>query len=210
MKNVTANRRQAERKARISSILNAARKVFYKEGYLGTTIRKIAYEAELSQGAIYRFFRGIDEIYAEILLDQFHIIDEALEKGIAEGKTPTGKIKCMTQRYLEYYLTFPESYDLFLFGNAGWRRVGLKQEIVSRLDEAISGNLRFVMIVLEEGIAEGTFKISDIGKTAYLLWTAIEGLIVNHRRNLLENTNWDIRELIEDQIDILLNGILIR
>ena len=210
MKEVTARRRQAEREERSSSILNAARKVFYKEGYFGTTIRKIAYEAELSQGAIYRFFKGIDEIYAELLLDQFQIIDRVLEKGIAEGESPTSKIKCMAQRYFEYYLAYPESYDLFLFGNVGWRRVGLKQELVKRLDEALSGNLRFIEVVLAEGITQGTFEISDSRKMAYLLWTAIEGMIVNHRRNMLENAGWDIRELVEDQVDLLLNGILVR
>ena len=206
----TARRRQAEREGRIASILNAARTIFYREGYAGTTIRKIAYEAELSQGAIYRFFNGIDEIYAELLLDQFKLIDTALEKGEAEGKSLVGKIKCIFRCYFEYYMDNPESYDLFIFSNAGWRRVGLRPEIIAKLDRAIARSLSFIEAVISEGMKNGEIKQGSSAKTACLLWMAIEGIIVVHRRNLLENSGWDVRELVERQIDILLDGIMIR
>jgi AcrR family transcriptional regulator len=210
MNDVTARRRQAEREERISTISKAARTIFYQEGYAGTTIRKIAYEAELSQGAIYRFFKGIDEIYAELLLDQFKLIDVALEKGKAEGESLAGKIKCLFRRYFEYYLDNPESYDLFLFSNAGWRRVGLNPEIIARLDQAMGRSLSFIEAVISEGMESGEIKRGNSAKTACLLWMAIEGIIVVHRRNLLENSGWDIRDLVERQIEILLEGIMVR
>jgi hypothetical protein len=43
--------------------MNAAMMVFLKKGYLGTKIRDIALEAQLSPGLIYFYFRGKDEIY---------------------------------------------------------------------------------------------------------------------------------------------------
>ena len=210
MKEVTARRRQAEREGRISAILQAAGKVFFQEGYSGTTIRKIAYEAELSQGAIYRFFKGIDAIYAELLLDQFQLIDAALEKGMAEGKSIAEKIKYMMRRYFEYYLNNSEWYDLFLLSSAGWRRVGLDPEITARLDQAISHSLSFVETIVSEGMANGEIKRGDSSKLASLLWMALEGIVVVHRRNLLENSGWDILGLVEDQIDMLLHGILVQ
>lgn len=210
MKTVTARRRKAERERRISTILKAARTIFYHEGYAGTTIRKIAYEAELSQGAIYRFFKGIEEIYAELLLDQFKLIVAALEKGEAEGESLVGKIKCIFRRYFEYYLDYPESYDLFLFSSAGWRRVGLNPEIIAKLDREMSRSLSFIEAVISEGMETGEIKQGNSAKTAYLLWMAIEGIIVVHRRNLLENSGWDIREMVERQVDILLGGIMAR
>jgi TetR/AcrR family transcriptional regulator, fatty acid metabolism regulator protein len=209
MNEVTARRRQAEREERISTILKAARTIFYQNGYTGTTIRKIAYEAELSQGAIYHFFKGIDEIYAELLLDQFKLIDVALEKGKAEGESLVGKIKCIFRRYFDYYLDYPESYDLFLFSNAGWRRVGLNPEIIARLDEAMGRSLSCIEAVISEGMESGEIKRGNTAKTAYLLWMAIEGIIVVHRRNLLENSGWDIRDLVERQMEILLEGITV-
>lgn len=210
MNKATARRRQAEREGRISTILKAARTIFYQEGYTGTTIRKIAYEAELSQGAIYRFFKGIDEIYAELLLDQFKLIDVALERGQAEGESLSGKIKCMLRRYLEYYLDNPESYDLFLFSNAGWRRVGLNPEITAKMDRAIARSLSLMEAVISEGMESGEIKQGDSARTAWLLWMAVEGTIVVHRRNLLENSGWDIRELVKRQIEILIEGIIAR
>ena len=145
-----------------------------------------------------------------MLLDQFKLIDVALEKGKAEGESLAGKIKCLFRRYFEYYLDNPESYDLFLFSNAGWRRVGLNPEIIARLDQAMGRSLSFIEAVISEGMESGEIKRGNSAKTACLLWMAIEGIIVVHRRNLLENSGWDIRDLVERQIEILLEGIMVR
>ncbi len=60
-------RRQGiERKERRERILNAAREVFFRKGYIGATMRDIALEAEFSPGLIYHYFKNKDDIYASI------------------------------------------------------------------------------------------------------------------------------------------------
>ena len=55
-----ARRQEIERRERRERILNAARNVFFKKGYIGASMRDIALKAELSPGLIYHYFKNKD------------------------------------------------------------------------------------------------------------------------------------------------------
>ena len=48
-------------------ILNVARKKFVLYGYYGTTIREIAFDAEVNKGAIHYYFRSKDKLYGQVV-----------------------------------------------------------------------------------------------------------------------------------------------
>ena len=83
LKEALARRQETERQERRTRILDAGRRVFLKKGYLGTSIRAIAVEAELSPGLIYFYFAGKDEIYGRICEEAFHIAIDLLERASA-------------------------------------------------------------------------------------------------------------------------------
>jgi AcrR family transcriptional regulator len=70
---------------RRAQILDAAAVCFSRRGFHQTTMQDICEEADLSPGAVYRYFRGKEEIIEAIctLRQQQNsaIIDEAMEKG---------------------------------------------------------------------------------------------------------------------------------
>jgi AcrR family transcriptional regulator len=57
---------QAHLDARRRQILDAARRCFLRNGFHATSMQDVLAEAELSAGAVYRYFRGKDEIIAAI------------------------------------------------------------------------------------------------------------------------------------------------
>ena len=65
-------RRKREKEGRKKAILRAARKLFFEKGLQSITVENIAKEAELSKGAVYLYFKGKEEIYAQILLASVH------------------------------------------------------------------------------------------------------------------------------------------
>ncbi|RIH64203.1 TetR/AcrR family transcriptional regulator [Mariniphaga sediminis] len=48
-------------------ILNVARKKFVLYGYYGTTIREIAFDAEVNKGTIHYYFRSKDKLYGQVV-----------------------------------------------------------------------------------------------------------------------------------------------
>jgi AcrR family transcriptional regulator len=57
---------EAHLEARRNHILEAAARCFSRQGFGGTTIQAICAEAELSTGAVYRYFKSKDEIITAI------------------------------------------------------------------------------------------------------------------------------------------------
>lgn len=66
-------------------IIDAAISLFSKQGVSSVTIRDVAKEAGISQGTIYRYFRGRDDLFVAVFNREvgklFRKIDEEMEKG---------------------------------------------------------------------------------------------------------------------------------
>ncbi len=53
-------RKQREREARRSAIINTAMKIFLKKGLANTTMEEIAEKAEYSKAVLYLYFKNVD------------------------------------------------------------------------------------------------------------------------------------------------------
>jgi AcrR family transcriptional regulator len=137
MNEILTRGKQSERKERSDRILSAARKVFLEKGYFKTNIRDIAREAKLSPGAIYYYFRGIDELYAELCDEAFTTINQILDKAAKTNLSSFMKIKDMAHALAKFYTTQPGYFDLFAISNLDWRRERLNKELTDRLDQAL-------------------------------------------------------------------------
>lgn len=74
-----------EKEARRSDILAAAKKVFARKGYHGTTIAEIAKTAKLSYGSIYWYFDSKDALFHELMESEA----QALRRHVTEALTTT-------------------------------------------------------------------------------------------------------------------------
>jgi AcrR family transcriptional regulator len=208
MQDILEKRRHSERMERRDRILGAAKTVFLQKGYFKTNIRDIAKAATLSPGAIYYYFGGIDEIYAEICEGSFQMINQFLERECKKKLSPLKKLENMSNSFSRFYVEHPEYFDLFAFSDLGWKRVGLKEELASRLDQALKKAISIVQTVIEEGIRKGEMNnLGDSRQISYALWSGIEGALSINRRGLLENADFEIAELIKTQMRMTLKGL---
>src|SRR5215475_11818800 len=58
---------EAIREQRRTQILFSAAKVFARKGYAGTKIPDLAVAAEMSQGLLYRYFAGKEEVFSSLV-----------------------------------------------------------------------------------------------------------------------------------------------
>jgi AcrR family transcriptional regulator len=206
---VLARRQEADRQERRDRILNAGRKVFFKKSYLGATIRDIALEAELSPGLIYHYFKGKDEIYGSICQEAFHRLLDMLKKAKDIPGTPNEKLINIGTAYVRFYSDYPEYFDIISFKELGFKKVGLSDEIIQRLDELSYQSLSITNDIVCKGMEMGAISRDvDAWKVTFALWAAIEGIIFIHKRGYLETFNIDLEELIALQFRIVTKGAM--
>jgi AcrR family transcriptional regulator len=100
------SRKGAETRARL---IDAAREVFERDGFLTARISDIAAAAGLSQGSFYHYFDSKEQIFREVAeaQEQRLTAPDDTEAGdaadAADGESPRAVIRRANRRYLEHY-----------------------------------------------------------------------------------------------------------
>lgn len=168
----------AERRRRRvrEAILQAAERVFAKEGEAGLSIRRLADEIDYSPAAIYKYFGSKTELVDELkeaffanLLGQVDTMRDAVRAFPAMARD------CVSA-YVRTALKKPHHYA------AAFSNIGDDQEH----DEAASGDFGasnkgraflYLQDMVAEGVAQGHFRADlNPNEAAKSLWTASHGL----------------------------------
>lgn len=76
-----------------SEIMRAAKELFLKYGLNKTTIDEIAGSARKSKATIYQFFNNKEEIFVEILMEEFRSLNDFVISEINKQKNSTDELK---------------------------------------------------------------------------------------------------------------------
>ena len=86
------------------TILNAARLVFARHGYVGMRMADVAEEAGLSMGALYRYFKNKEDLFANLIEDIHEILLESSKVQKADFKNDPYEALLESNRgYLRHY-----------------------------------------------------------------------------------------------------------
>jgi len=141
-----------------SSILAAAETLFSELGYEGTSTRQIAKESGANMSMINYYFGSKEGVFLEIMnrrLENFKaeltIIDEYK---ISQMEKLFKVIEGYTKRILSN----------ISFHKMMHRELSLAQrpEMYCKVKDAMTGNLRVIEKIIQDGIAEGSFRQVDI------------------------------------------------
>lgn len=152
-------RREKDRVSR-EHILDAAEHVFGNHGFHDATLKAVAERAEFSVGALYGFFEGKDDLFAQVLERQGNaLLDQ--QQAAAEGATSAReKVHRMVDTQIDYFRSRPDFYRLFQreLGGASW---SLRASLNERGYERYRSVLEFEEGVFAEGVAAGEFRDED-------------------------------------------------
>ena len=175
----TAERRNREKKRREEDILDAAEKVFFGKGFDNSTMDDVAAEAELSKGALYKYFTSKNELCTGIVSRSMRIIIEYFEEASVSG-TCSGleRLKQICLSFLDFYRKNPKYYCALQ--NYRHHRSGCGAESVV-LKDTIEENVR-INAILEAAVRDGISDMSvnpmsDPSKSAAMLWGDVNGII---------------------------------
>ncbi|MDR3511081.1 MAG: TetR/AcrR family transcriptional regulator [Caulobacteraceae bacterium] len=196
----SARKAKGDGHLRRAEILQAAERIFLRDGYQGATIRKIADEVGVSSTALYMHFRDKDEILLEIC-------EGAISALLAQNTEIAGRpidsvsrVRLMLDAYMRFGLDNPNTYWLTFCSSPDEISPGKRtaaSELGARCYERFKGTIADVA-------KEGRLR-SGVDIAAQVLWGACHGVVT--LRIGRPNVDWAADdELITVLLDSLFQG----
>ncbi|HLN61860.1 MAG TPA: TetR/AcrR family transcriptional regulator [Symbiobacteriaceae bacterium] len=147
-------------------LMNAARELFIEQGYEQTTMSNIAKRANVAQGTSYIYFSSKQEILMAIMREMLETLAEAIQSLADRTDLPAPAV---LRQSMNHCLTLvsqqtPVVEAVFLRAN---------YSLPSQLLEQIAPTLLpIITSIIENGVREGSMKVTHPRLAADFLWTA--------------------------------------
>lgn len=89
-------------------ILDAAIRVFARQGFHATRVSDIADEAGVAYGLVYHYFRSKDEVLNELFVERWSLLLAAIEETDRTGAAPREKLAAVASFIVDSYQHDPE------------------------------------------------------------------------------------------------------
>jgi len=175
----TRARRKREKEERRQSILQAAREVFFKNGFHRATVDSVAERAEVSKGTVYLYFESKETILAHLLLEGLDELVGKLEQAYAaeESLPADERLQRLGRAYLRFFEEEPEYFRLLVAMDRGRFQDSVEPEVYQSVLSASLEGLDWVERAIQQGIDEGIFCCCDVRLAASILWATMNGAL---------------------------------
>jgi TetR/AcrR family transcriptional regulator len=180
-------------------VLDAAQRVFERDGLEKTTIRAIAKEAGCTTGAIYPWFAGKETIYGVLLDESLQRLHAHLAGAAASGP-PEAAARDAIRAFFGYYAERRTDFSLgmYLFQGLGPRGLGRE------MDEKLNARLRQCIDLI--GLALARTKSWD-AQTVLVeqmnVFTYLMGLLLLLHTHRLKSLGQQADALLDDYCHVL-------
>jgi len=89
-------------------ILDAAIRVFARQGFHSTRVSDIADEAGVAYGLVYHYFKSKEEVLNELFTERWSLLLAAIDEADAEGRPPRAKLEAVAAFIIQSYRHDPE------------------------------------------------------------------------------------------------------
>jgi AcrR family transcriptional regulator len=201
--------RREEKKAESRRrILESAREVFFRDGFMAANLDEVADKAGVAKGTLYRYFESKAELYVAVLGHNGAIFEEKMRATIRPGVPPAEQLRHTARWYFDHYLQNRDYFQIFwaIENQAviGELPAGVVEEVASLWERC----LKIIAEILEAGVKEGVFRECDAWEVANVLWTLANGLIQTERsatRRRLRRI--PVEQAFDDALTIVLRGL---
>ena len=180
-------------------LLNAARAVFERQGYLDARLSDITTEAGMSAGSFYTYFDSKEAIFAAVVAS---VEDEMLHPDMVEvtgSADPVAIIRASNRAYLSSYAKYAKF--MRLLNEVSSIDEGFREVRRLRGEAFIKRNARSIADLQERGLA-------DASVDALLASAFLSGMVgrAAYSRFVLGET-WDIEDMVETLTTLWVNAL---
>jgi TetR/AcrR family fatty acid metabolism transcriptional regulator len=183
-----------------NKILEAATRVFAREGFHNAKIENVAKEAGVAHGTVYLYFGGKDDLLISIFQENLEELVEYVSSEIEKEANAEDKLRKMISLQIELIETNSELAELMLveFPQTGkFLNNGVIHDLAAYID--------MIANILKEGVAEGAFDDSiDVNVVATVIYSGIQGIAT---RWILEEMKYPLNKVANEISEVFLSGI---
>lgn len=165
-------------KERRIEVLDAAKKLFFENGYRGTTIEQVAREAGYSKRTVYLDYRNKDDLFMSVCAEGGELLLKTLEEVPADELS----VETSLERYLDIYVAFSREqreYFRIFFGETTQEILAnCSAGVLARLANLERACLAVIVNLMERAIAEGDIPPVDPWDTAGIFTGTATGIIL--------------------------------
>jgi AcrR family transcriptional regulator len=190
-------------------ILDAALDVIVKEGYSSLTMRRLATRLSMTAPNIYNYYRSKDEIYINLVIRGFSMLNVILKEIIDEASEPYSRAKKLAKAYITFGINNSSYYDImFTYPTPKYNDfIGTALEKLSEIEYKLS--MGIVDFVIKE-IASFTGKKhtdKDVRLDLIAVWSMLHGMVSLYNSRIIEYTTDNPNDIYDSLIDAFLTRL---
>jgi len=201
--------RAAKKAVQRQNILEAAREVFFRDGFVHANLDEVAQLAQVAKGTLYRYFENKGELYVAVLVLNGEIFEARLREAAASSEDPAEQIRRIGEFYYDHWTRNREHFQIF-WALENQPVIGdLPTGVVEQVTTLWENCLAILAEVIRGGVQRGSFAACDEWVAANVLWTTSNGMIqsetITSRRSTVADR--DPRELFQAMVEMMLRAL---
>ena len=189
-----------EKNNKYHQILEAAVKVFARQGFYQSTIAQIAKEAGVADGTIYLYFKNKDDILVQFFSYRTKQVFESFREEVDRAKASSDKLRNLVRRHLAEFQRDRDGAVVYQVETHQSSRLAEEQirEMSQMYRDLISG-------IVEQGQQEGTIrKDLYVGLVKRFIIGAVDEVINTW---LHSNGEYDLVSMADPLVELFMTGI---
>jgi len=189
-----------DRAAKVQRILEAAVRVFARQGFHQSTVAQVAREAGVADGTIYNYFRNKDDILIQFFAVRAAQVFARFRSTVGQGENALDKLRLLLRAHLEEFQRDPDMAVVYETETHQRRR--LAEEQIRSMAKTYQDILAEI---IEQGQEEGLFRRNlYTGLVKRLVLGAVQETISSWLRS---GRPYDLVSMADPLVDLLLYGI---
>jgi AcrR family transcriptional regulator len=185
-------RKEREREARRSAILDAAEFVFKSKGFANATMDEIAKKAELAKGTIYLYYKSKEELQIGLVMRGLDLMSEEFRIAAERVDTAFEKLLTMGDAYWRFANTYPFYFATMHLMDVPKTEEEISEEPLRDLQNKTNAVWDSMIALIEQAKMEGKV-LPEVNPLAFamLLWMdTTSTLRFGHKLQANPNPSW--------------------
>jgi len=204
---MSRDQKKAESRRRI---LEAARDVFFRDGFMSANLDEMAEKAGVAKGTLYRYFESKADLYVAVLTNNYEIFHQQMTQAGQQGDSGLARVRSIAQFYFDHWMNHPDYFQIFWAIDNESVIGDLPKDVIEKIAEFWERNLNVMHDALLFGVERGEFVECDTWEIATMLWSVADSLIESdNTRARRQIRRRPLAPLFMHAVDVILRGILI-
>jgi TetR/AcrR family transcriptional regulator, fatty acid metabolism regulator protein len=188
-----------EEKRRV--LLDAAVRVFARNGFHGARVGDIAEEAGVAHGLLYHYFSSKDEVLQTVFRENWGELLDRFQAVEASDEPADEKLRGIIKILLRTWRNDPDLVTVMV------REVGRSPHLATQVDD-IGKGFEVIQRVIEQGQSEGVFRAElDARFASWVVYGGLEEILTGWVLNRLPDGDEEVARAERTIVDVVCGGL---